>query len=49
MLESRPVVVAKRLCDQAAGGQIVASTVVRDLVADRRDLHFSDLGPVQLL
>src|SRR5205807_1736877 len=44
----RPVVVAKRLCDQAAGGQIVASTVVRDLVADRRDLLFSELGPVQL-
>src|SRR2546421_222968 len=44
----RPVVVAKRLCDQAAGGQIVASTVVRDLVADRRDLHFTELGPVQL-
>src|SRR5437763_4515417 len=44
----RPVVVAKRLCDQAAGGQIVASTVVRDLVADRRDLRFTELGPVQL-
>src|SRR4051812_6581536 len=44
----RPVVVAKRLCDQADGGQIVASTVVRDLVAGRRDLRFFELGPVQL-
>src|SRR5436305_5914406 len=44
----RPVVVAKRLCDQADGGQIVASAVVRDLVADRRALPFTDLGPRQL-
>src|SRR3954469_8191825 len=44
----RPVVVAKRLCDQADGGQIVASAVVRDLVADRRDLQFADLGRLQL-
>jgi class 3 adenylate cyclase/tetratricopeptide (TPR) repeat protein len=44
----RPVVVAKRLCDQADGGQIVASAVVRDLVADRRDLHLVDLGSLQL-
>ncbi len=44
----RPVVIAKRLCDQAAAGQIVASTVVRDLVAGRRDLKFSELGAVQL-
>src|SRR5438270_3708492 len=44
----KPVVVAKRLCDQAGGGQIVASSLVRDLVADRRDFLFSDLGSVHL-
>src|SRR3954447_24722809 len=44
----RPVVIAKRLCDRADGGQIVASAVVRALVADRRDLQFADLGPLQL-
>jgi class 3 adenylate cyclase/tetratricopeptide (TPR) repeat protein len=44
----KPVVVAKRLCDQAAGAQIVASSLVRDLVADRRDFLFSELGSLQL-
>ncbi|MBV8979824.1 MAG: AAA family ATPase, partial [Acidimicrobiia bacterium] len=44
----RPVVIAKRLCDRAAAGQILASTIVRDLVGDRRDLSFRDVGPLQL-
>ena len=34
-----PVVVAKRLCDQAVGGQILASGLVRDLVG-----HWGDHG-----
>jgi DNA-binding SARP family transcriptional activator/class 3 adenylate cyclase len=42
------VVVAKRLCDLAAGGQVVASRLVADLVAPRGQFRFSDLGPLVL-
>jgi len=43
-----PVVVAKRLCDQAEGGQIVASELVWRLAASRGDHTFRDLGPLRL-
>jgi class 3 adenylate cyclase/DNA-binding CsgD family transcriptional regulator len=42
------VVVAKRLCDAAAGGQIVASDLVRGLVGRRGGFSFSPLGPLAL-
>src|SRR5207244_3815502 len=43
-----PVVVAKRLCDRAAGGQILASDLVCGLVGSRGDHHFAALGPIEL-
>ncbi|HEV8626531.1 MAG TPA: AAA family ATPase [Acidimicrobiia bacterium] len=43
-----PVVVAKRLCDAAVGGQILASDLVRGLVGTRGGFAFSALGPVEL-
>jgi class 3 adenylate cyclase len=44
----RPVVVAKRLCDQAGSGQILLSEVVRSLAAARGEYRFIALGPLQL-
>ncbi len=38
-----PVVVAKRLCDSASGGQIIVSQVVRNLVGSRGDYVFVEL------
>jgi class 3 adenylate cyclase/pimeloyl-ACP methyl ester carboxylesterase len=43
-----PVVVAKRLCDGAQGGQILASDLVRRLVGSRGGHTFRDLGPLSL-
>lgn len=43
-----PVVVAKRLCDQASGGQVLASELVRDLVGSRGQFDFQSLEPVAL-
>jgi DNA-binding SARP family transcriptional activator len=45
-----PVVVAKRLCDQAQGGQILASVLVWDLVGRHRDhgCSFRPLGRLPL-
>lgn len=43
-----PVVVAKRLCDSAEGGQILASDLVRALVGSRGSFGFTPLGPVTL-
>jgi class 3 adenylate cyclase/tetratricopeptide (TPR) repeat protein len=43
-----PVVVAKRLCDAAAAGQILASDVVRALVGTRGGFGFRDVGAVPL-
>lgn len=43
-----PVAVAKRLCDRADGGQIVASAVVQALVGSRGEFRFVDLGPLEL-
>ena len=42
------VVVAKRLCDCAIGGQILASDLVRGLVGSRGGFDFTDVGPVAL-
>ncbi|HMC80223.1 MAG TPA: BTAD domain-containing putative transcriptional regulator, partial [Acidimicrobiia bacterium] len=43
-----PVVVAKRLCDRAEGGQILASALVRALVGSRGAHTFCDLGDLTL-
>jgi class 3 adenylate cyclase/DNA-binding CsgD family transcriptional regulator len=40
----RPVVIARRLCDGAAPGQILASDLVRNLVAGRSTVDFKPLG-----
>jgi class 3 adenylate cyclase/pimeloyl-ACP methyl ester carboxylesterase len=43
-----PVVVAKRLCDRAQGGQIFASDLVRRLVGSRGSHTFRDLESLSL-
>jgi class 3 adenylate cyclase/tetratricopeptide (TPR) repeat protein len=43
-----PVVIAKRLCDEADGGQILASDLVRGLVASRGGYQFLAMGPMLL-
>ncbi|MGH2609051.1 MAG: ATP-binding protein, partial [Tepidiformaceae bacterium] len=43
-----PVVIAKRLCDEADGGQILASDLVRGLVASRGGFQFLAMGPMLL-
>jgi len=43
-----PVVVAKRLCDAAGAGQILASELVRGLVGSRGGFRFRPRGPVAL-
>lgn len=43
-----PVVIAKRLCDEAEGGQILASDLVRGLVASRGGYQFLAMGPMLL-
>ena len=43
-----PVVVAQRLCDRAAGGQILTSDLVRGLVGSRGGHDFRGVGPLQL-
>jgi WD40 repeat protein/class 3 adenylate cyclase len=42
------VVIARRLCDAAAPGQIVASDLVRELVEPRRRFTFADAGSTAL-
>jgi DNA-binding SARP family transcriptional activator len=42
------VVVAKRLCDRAEGGQILAGELVASLVGSRGDFRFRPLGPLVL-
>ncbi|MFN2524670.1 MAG: adenylate/guanylate cyclase domain-containing protein [Actinomycetota bacterium] len=44
----QPVIVAKRLCDRAAGGQILASDLVRSVVGGRGKYRFRDLGSLSL-
>ncbi len=43
-----PVVVAKRICDKADGGQILASELLRALVGSRGSFGFRSCGPVAL-
>src|SRR5438067_4046840 len=43
-----PVVVARRLCDVASGGQILASQLARDLVGSRGEFVFESAGPMAL-
>lgn len=43
-----PVVVAKRLCDQAEGGQILATQLLRELVGSRGGFSFRSCGPLTL-
>ena len=43
-----PVVVAKRLCDTADGGQILASELLRALVGSRGSFGFRSCGPIAL-
>jgi class 3 adenylate cyclase/ATP/maltotriose-dependent transcriptional regulator MalT len=40
----RPVVMARRLCDAAGPGQILASDLVRDLASGRASVEFRPLG-----
>jgi class 3 adenylate cyclase/DNA-binding CsgD family transcriptional regulator len=42
------VVVARRLCDVAQGGQILASELLAGLVGSRGGLHFRRVGPLKL-
>jgi DNA-binding SARP family transcriptional activator/class 3 adenylate cyclase len=43
-----PVVVAKRLCDAAGGGQILASQLLAGLVGSRGGFELRALGPLEL-
>jgi class 3 adenylate cyclase len=43
-----PVVVAKRLCDKARGGQILISGTIRSLVGSRGNLSYRDCGIIEL-
>lgn len=43
-----PVVVAKRLCDRAEGGQILTSELVRLLIGDRGGFAFQPFGELAL-
>jgi class 3 adenylate cyclase len=43
-----PVVVAKRLCDRAAAGQIMCSSLVAGLLAGRQAFSFADIGALDL-
>ncbi len=43
-----PVIVAKRLCDCAAPGQVLVSDVVRSLVGNREGMRFADVGAIEL-
>ena len=42
------VVIARRLCDSARGGQVRASGLVRELVGSRGGFTFFNLGPLTL-
>jgi class 3 adenylate cyclase len=47
-LHGTAVVVAKRLCDAASAGQILASELVAELVGSRGGFRFRGLGPLAL-
>src|SRR4030095_11390287 len=42
------VVVARRLCDRAAAGQILCSALVVELLGGRRAFHFNEVGALEL-
>jgi DNA-binding NarL/FixJ family response regulator len=42
------IVLARRLCDAASAGQILASGLVRHLVGNRSDVSFAPAGPFEL-
>jgi class 3 adenylate cyclase len=44
----RSVTLAARLGDQAQGGEILTSSIVRDLVGSSADVRFEDAGELQL-
>jgi class 3 adenylate cyclase len=44
----RSVTLAARLADQAEGGAILTSSVVRELASDAREIVFDDLGSAEL-
>ncbi|HKA31298.1 MAG TPA: AAA family ATPase [Candidatus Binatia bacterium] len=43
-----PVVLARRLCDQATAGQILCGSVVVELLRGRRGFEFATVGPLEL-
>jgi class 3 adenylate cyclase len=43
-----PIVVARRLCDQAEEGQILCSQTVADILSSRASFEFRDLGKQKL-
>jgi tRNA (cmo5U34)-methyltransferase len=43
-----PVVIARRLCDQARAGQILCSSLVAGLLAGRQAFSFRESGPLKL-
>jgi class 3 adenylate cyclase len=43
-----PVVVAKRLCDKARGGQILASELLHSLLGSRGGFGFRSCGPIEV-
>src|SRR5262249_57558762 len=43
-----PVVLARRLCDRAAAGQILCSGVVVELLRGRQGFEFAPVGPLDL-
>jgi class 3 adenylate cyclase/tetratricopeptide (TPR) repeat protein len=43
-----PVVVARRLCDQADAAQILCSSMIADLLSSRQAYKFRDLGALKL-
>ena len=47
-LHGTSVVVARRLCDRATGGQILTSELVAELVGSRGGFRFRRLGPMTL-
>ena len=43
-----PIVIARRLCDRADGGQILCGRMIADLLSSRKAFGFHDLGDQQL-
>ena len=43
-----PIVVARRLCDRAASGQVLCSNLVAEILSARQTFSFRDLGMLEL-